>query len=294
MNDSQRIGSPRIWISYPWINKEERDFAYLVTQLKNANIDAKYDSLQLLPNAHLWERTVHRLTSVGFDGWMYILTHQCFTRRTCTEELTAAIDQTLQHMGPEFPMIGLLHDISSQQVPPMLRVRPCISLSDPNWRQQISDILSRGSVQTNKAALREETCFIWTIHPNYGGNPSLTAVEVRSRKESIQYWRFAIPKSARATSWGQGASCGREISPLRFGEASGSARYGSHDVTWFGAANIISITESAYAVFSGPLPEFICFGPANSPFGPPGQMEVYWPGISGGAMPSVGGSRRIQ
>jgi len=187
MTESEKIGSPRLWISYPWISKEERDFAYLVDQLRDADIEATYDSLQLLPNIHLWERTIQRLVSIGFDGWLYILTHQCLTRKTCTDELTAAIDKTLLRMGPNFPMVGLLYGIATQQVPLILRMRPCISLGDPDWKQQISKFLKHHSPQSKKGIVREEARFIWKIHPNYRGDSSMTAIEVRSRDESVEY-----------------------------------------------------------------------------------------------------------
>jgi hypothetical protein len=277
MNDTEKATSARLWISYPWIDREERDFTYLVSQLKDSHIEATYDSFQLLPNTHLWERTVQRLRGIGFDGWLYILTHQCFTRRTCTDELTAAINQALQHLGPGFPMAGLMYGIGTQQVPPMLRVRPCVSLTDPNWKQQISEVLKCHTPQIKKGLMREETQFSWTLHPNYCGDPSMTAVEVSSKGESIQYWRFAIPKSSRAIGWGQGPSGGHKISHVRCSEAMGTGKHGNHEVAWFGAESSISVTESAYAVFSEPLPEFIGFGAAKSPFGPPDQMDIFRP-----------------
>jgi hypothetical protein len=277
MVNTEKAARPRLWISYPWVSKEERDFAYLISQLKDASIEATYDSLQLLPNTHLCERTAQRLSGIGFDGWLYILTHQCFTRRICTDELMAAIEKVSQHMGPDFPMIGLMSDIANHQVPLKLRVRPCISLSDPNWRQQISDVLKRYVPQRLKGMMRNETQFNWKMHPGYCGDPSMTAVEVSSKGESVPYWRFAIPKSARAIGWGQGPSGGRKISHTRIAEATGSGKHGGNDITWFGAANSISSAESAYAVFSEPLPDFIGFGSAASPFGPPNQLEIFWP-----------------
>jgi hypothetical protein len=286
MDDSQTVGRFHLWISYPWINKEERDFGYLVALLNGVNIDAIYDSFQLLPDVHLSERTIQRLLSIGFDGWLYILTHQCFTRKACTDELTTAIDQAILRIGPDFPMVGLLHGISIQNVPPTLRVRPCISLGDPDWKQQLCEALRKRLARAGNEARQNETRFVWEVHSCYCSNPSMTAVEVRSKEESVQYWRFAIPKTVRPVKWGQGPSGGREISRIRFAEATGSGRYGNIDVTWFGAANIISNTESAYAVFSGPLPEFICFGPAQSPFGPPKDMEIYWTAFSGKAVPA--------
>jgi hypothetical protein len=105
----------------------------------------------------------------------------------------------------------------------------------------------------------------------------MTAIEVQTKGERIQYWRFAVPKAAKVVRWGQGRSGGSEISRVIFAEAKGSGKYENREVAWFGAANTISNTESAYVVLSGPLPDFICFGPAQMPFGSPGKMELFWP-----------------
>lgn len=279
--DNQTAIHPRLWINYPYIDKEERDFSYLVPQLKISNIDVVYDSFRMMSDTRLWARVVPRLISIGFDGWMYILTHQCFTRRTYTDELMAAIDQVTKYMGPQFPMIGLMHGIATQNVPAGLRMRPCISLGDPEWKQQLSEVLRKRLAPGKERKMPKETRYQWKIHHCYGGDPSMTAVEVRSIEDRIQYWRFAIPKTAHTARWGQGPAGGGEISRIRFAESSGTSRYESRDVAWFGAANTISDTESAYAVFLGQLPDFICFGPAKSPFGPPGSMEIIRPGLLG-------------
>ncbi len=281
MADNQTTAYPRLWINYPYIDREERDFSYLVPQLKHENIEAEYDSFRMMADTHLWARVVPRLISIGFDGWLYILTHQCFTRKTYTDELTAAIDQVVKYMGPDFPMIGLMHGIGTQNVPPALRVRPCISLGDPEWRRQLSDVLKNRVLPGKDWKMRKDARYEWRIHSGYGGDPSMTAIEVRSLGERIQYWRFAIPKSTETARWGQGPSGGADISRVRFAEARGTARHEGRDLIWFGAANTISDTESAYAVFLGPLPEFIGFGPAKSPFGPPGKLEIIRPSLLG-------------
>jgi hypothetical protein len=279
VDNNPSVACPRLWISYPWIRNEERDFTYLVPQLKAASIEAVYDSFQLEPNSQLGQRIVQRLLSIGFDGWLYILTHQCFTRRDYTDELMGAIDQTLERMGPEFPMAGLMYGIATQQVPPVLRALPCISLGDPDWKRQLSSILKSDGGHARKAKANKETRFVWKIRPCFDGDASLTAVEVRAREDGIQYWRFAAPKSAKIVRWGQGRTGGGEISRIIFAEAKGSGRYESRDVIWFGAANTVSDTESAYVVFSGPLPDFIGFGEAPTPFGSPGNMEMFWPAL---------------
>jgi len=158
----------------------------------------------------------------------------------------------------------------------VLRMRPCLSLGDPNWKNQVLDVLKNRAPIIKKGVVRNDTRFTWKIHHCYGGDPSMTAIEVCSMNESVQYWRFAIPKSAQVSLWGQGQAGGGDISPFRFAGAKGSGKYGNCDIVWFGDGNAVSNTESAYAVFSGPLPEFICFGPSKSPFGPPEQMEILW------------------
>jgi hypothetical protein len=274
MADKQKTGNPRVWISYLSPCAEEKDFSFLVSQLKDVKIEAIYTSLQLQPEMRLWQRIVQRLVSIDCDGWVYILTHPFLTNRTCTDELTAAIDQMLPHIGSNFLLAGLLHGVGVQHVPPALRIRPCFSLGDPDWKQRLAGALKNHAPLQRPETARVETRFHWKVHPCYGGNPALTAVEVGPRIESIQYWRFAVPKSVRTARWGVGAAGGGEISPIKFAVAKGYARYGSADVAWFGAANGISKTESAYVVFAGALPEFVCFGPAESPAGPPGRMEI--------------------
>jgi hypothetical protein len=262
------------------MEKEERDFSYLLPKLKERRIEAIYNSLPVESHLKLSQRIVHRLLSINFDGWLYILTHQVVSRRACADELIASVDRTLVHLGPEFPMLGLLHGIDARNVPTALKVRPCLSAGDPEWRQLLFKAL-RQPHGIKKEIVSHHTRFAWKIHPCYGGNPLMTAIEVGSKFESIQYWRFAIPRFAEVRVWGVGAAGGGEISPIRFAVAKGSARYGAQDVAWFGAANAVSTTESAYVVFSGPVPELVCFGPAESPSGPPAQMEVLRTSLSG-------------
>jgi hypothetical protein len=274
MDNNGKPGIPRLWISYLWMNREERDFSYLVSQLKESNIEAVYESLHLLPGMRLQERAIQRLRSVDVSGWVYILTHQCFTRKECTLDLTAARQAAMHNMGPDFPMAGLLYGITAEHVPITLRTRPCISLADSNWKQQLLDIFTFQENQNGNRA--NDSHFAWKVHPCFGGDASMTAIEVHSKDGKIGYWRFGVPKGVRAIAWGHGPSGGRGVSQTRFGEASGSGRYGNHDIDWFGADMTISIAESAYVIFSGRLPDFLCFGPAKGPFGPPGKMEVYW------------------
>ncbi len=274
--DGQRSDSPRLWISYPWTGREEKDFSCLVPQLKDAHVEAVYDSLELLPDSRLWHRIMQRLMSLNFDGWAYVLTHQVLARGSCAGELSSAIQQALLHKGSDFPMVGLLHGISAQSVPAVLRVRPCLSLGDPDWMHQVSNALQRCAPHEKQTADREATRFVWSVYPCYGGDPSVTAIEVRARSDSIPFWRFAIPKSVRTVRCGMGVAGGGEICPLGVEVVQGTGKYIDSDITWFGADLAVSDTASAYVLFTGPLPEFVCFGPSKGPLGPPGNLEIFW------------------
>lgn len=276
MEDDSIIGYPRLWISYPWVKSEERDFGYLTKHLETKQFATVYNSIKLMEDTRLSHRILQRLQSIGFDGWLYVLTHPCISRREFTEELTSAIDQTILHLGPRFPIVGLMYGIAPNHIPTRLRLMPCISLGDPEWNSHVLEIFHK--ISTPKTQVRKESRFLWRLHPCYGGNPSVTAIEVRSRGEMIEHWRFAVPKSTLPIRWGQGNSDGGELSKVRFGEVTGTGRYENREVYWFGSANTVSITESAYVLYEGKLPDFICFGPATNSRGMPGKMEIFWPG----------------
>ncbi len=275
MIDKRAAERRQVWVSYLWTTGEERDLKFLFSPLNGLDIDTKYESVRLIPETRLWQRVLQSLTNMEFDGWLYVLTHQIATRGACAEELLEAIDKALQDKGTDFPMIGLLYGVSAQQVPLGLRMRPCLSVGDPDWKHRLAQSLLPRVPTLPKTLVRESARFTWKIHPCYGGESEVTAIEVSPKLESIPYWRFAIPRTARPARWGVGSAGGQEISPVKFAVAKGSGRFGSSEVLWFGAANGVSTSESAYITFCGPLPEFICFGPAQSPKGPPGPMEVF-------------------
>ena len=271
MNDTPEA-PPRLWITYPWTQREEGNFSYLVSQLKEAGIQASYDAVEIRPDISLWQIIERKLESNGIDGWAYVLTPLSMMRRTCTDELVSAFNRLLREKGAGFPLIGLLHGVAAQNIPALLRVRPCFHLTDPEWKLQVAATFRNCG---RKTPAKEETRFLWKVHEHYGGDPEATAIEVGPRRDSIPYWRFAVPKTVPAAKWGQGPRGGGEISPIKFQVVKGSARMGNSDVQWFGAANAVSVTESAYAVFSGRLPEFVCFGPAKGSMGPPDKMEMF-------------------
>jgi hypothetical protein len=261
-----------LWITYPWVKKEERDFRYLPLELRRTQIDATFDSLRLTSGSHLWHRVVRRLLSVNVDAWCYVLTGEEVAQSFFMEELSAAIEKVPWHMGADFPLAGLTYGVKRDELPVAVRSHPCVSVEDPGWQQQIAELLRpRGALIGRDDPL--ERRYSWKVHPKFQGDPSLTAVEVGS-KMTAAYWRFAVPGSCQPLKWGHGPSGGGQISPVRLAAAQGVIRYKERNFIWFGAANAISRSESAYIVYEGPLPEYVCFGIADSPFGPPAVLEI--------------------
>jgi hypothetical protein len=272
MSDGREL--PRLWVAYLWSQREEGNFAYLVPQLKAAGVEAIYDSIEVDPDLRLEEWFGGRLAANHIDGLVYLLTPLSVMRKNCTDELLAVLNLVFEQKGPDFPVVGLLNGVGQQNLPPTLRGRPSFHVTDPQWRNQVASLLRNRAERTVK---KNETRFVWTVHTCFGADAESTAVEVGARQESIPYWRFAVPKSVQPVKWGQGPRGGGEISPIKFSVVRGSARMSGATVTWFGAANAVSLTESAYLVFAGRLPEFICFGPALGPQGPPDKMEMFRP-----------------
>ncbi len=257
-----------LYLTHAWNRDDEGDFGYLAQQLRAAGLNATYDSIGLQAGSTLWNRMLPRIMSGEIDGWAYLLTPRSVTDCRCRDELLAALDRAYEQKGPEFPLFGLLHGVAAQSLPPGLKLRPCVHLADPGWREQVQAVMSR----PNSSA---RTQFVWRVHESYGGDAAKTAIEVCPRGEGVRYWRFAVPASASPIEWGRGPAGGGEISPFRFSVVRGTGRLQNTEIAWFGSEDSISLAESAYAVFAGRLPEFICFGQAVKPAGPPGKMEMF-------------------
>ncbi len=270
--------NPRICITHPWVVKAQAEFAYLVHQLRSVGLDASYDSVEIREGDTLWDHVAPQIASDDIDGWAYVLTQRFMADRRCRDELMATLNRVCEEKGAGFPLAGLLFGIAPLSLPPVLRLRPCFHLADPNWQHQLRAAIRH--LPSEQARREGSLHFNWRIHPSYGGDSSRTAVEVGPRSENIRCWRFAVPTSAALKQWGHGPSGGGEISPVRFSVVRGAGRLQNTEITWFGSEDSLSQAESAYAVFAGQLPDFVCFGRARTPEGPPGKMEIFHTGLT--------------
>jgi hypothetical protein len=263
-----------LWITYAWKDDDEGDFRYLAQELRAVGVEAMYDKIALIPGRRLWEQLADKITNSPLCGWAYLLAPNSLTSEPCREELAYALDRTLRTKGGDFPLVGLLHAVRIEDVPPALRVRVCVSLANPDWKEELAAAVEGRSPSRE---WRPQTTHIWNVHSNYLGNPTHTAVEVRPRFGQMMYWRFIVPASASVVQWGFGPAGGAATSGTMVLAIEGTVHLRGTPCVFFGCGDALSPSTSAYAVFQGELPEFIGFGGAQEPSGLPTDMEMMQP-----------------
>src|SRR5438128_8596497 len=151
--------APKAWITYAWADNEGGDFNYLVQELAAAGVQATYDRIELVPGKRLWEQIGKRIITDPLDGWAYLLTQTSLQSEPCREELAYAVHRALTDRGGDFPLIGLVHGVRIEDVPPALRVRLCVSLADRQWPEQVKAGLER---RAPKIAVAAQTRYVWS------------------------------------------------------------------------------------------------------------------------------------
>lgn len=255
-----------LWITYAWADNEEGDFDFLVQELTQAGVPAKYDKIALVPGRRLWAQIADRISSDSLSGWAYLLTENSLASAACQEELSYALQRALETRGEEFPLIGLLHGVSIRDVPVPLRIRLCINLANPDWTEEV-----RAGVEGTapRRAMPNQDPFVMKIHSNYLGQSERLAIEIRPRFGEIRYWRWAFPSAGpQPVSWGTGPANGGGIGGVKQETLEGEyPDIGGTPMKFIGAGNPISPSSSAYAVFDQTLPEKFFFGVAKEAFG---------------------------
>lgn len=255
-----------LWITYAWADNAEGGFDFLVQQLGKAGIPALYDKIALVPGRKLWTQIAAKIEGEPLSGWAYLITPNSLSSMACQEELSYALQRTLETKGQEFPLIGLLHQVSIRDVPIPLRVRLCVNLANPDWIEEV-----RAAVvgQPPMRSIAEQPALVVKVHAGYLANPNATAVEFRPRFGELTYWRIGFPASGpRPVSWGSGPANGGGISPVRTASIEGTGlKVNGVEMNFVGAGNPLSASTSAYVVFHGKLPSTLFFGVSPEPFG---------------------------
>jgi hypothetical protein len=254
-----------LWITYAWADNDEGNFDFLVQQLADAGIAAIYDKVALIPGRKLWDQIAARISSDPLSGWAYLVTPNSLTSAPCQEELSYALQRTLDTKGEEFPLIGLLHNVSIRDVPLSLRVRLCVNLANPDWIEEIRAGVAGKPPQRN---VPDQAPYIIKIQKNYLGQQGKNAIEIRPRFGEIRYWRLAFPTDGpHPTSWGSGPANGGGLSGIKTEMLEGEFEdLGGMPMKFVGAGNPLTPATSAYLVFDQTLPTKVFFGVSNEAF----------------------------
>ena len=258
----RRLG---LWITYARRDDDQGDFAYLVQELRKVDVEATYDRVALVPGRSIWDQIGDRITKGPIDGWASLCTPRGLESDRCREELDYALNRALATKGRTFPLIGLLHQVQVEDLPPALQVRLCVNLSDPEWTTQVRAGLEGKAPPASTATKLK---FIFGQHENFRGTMGLHGIEVRPRYGEITPWRLLVPVGTRIERWGHGASGGGEISGVRSECEDGPGPVIRGIATQiFGSADRLSASISAYLTFRGEWPPFVGFTQGPDPSG---------------------------
>lgn len=263
----------KLWVTYAWGDDTEGDFTYLVQELGGVGVECRFDKIALAPGQRLWDQIGEQIVSGELDGWAYLLTPQSLASEPCREELAYALNRCLQSKA-DFPLIGLAHGVSFEDLPPALAARLCVSLDSPNWREQVKAGLER---RPPAVQMSQTTQYHWTVYQPYRGKATETAVEVRPRFGQVAFWRFVLPADAKVLRWGHGPSGGQhDLMTVRHMSVEGGAgKIEGKPIQFFGSGDTLSPGTSAYAILGDPLPPYVALGIAKEAFGPPEQLEKF-------------------
>jgi hypothetical protein len=267
---------PKLWVTYAFDNVKGGNFDFLVQELKNSGVDVTFDKVALVPGRPLWEQIADRIADPNLNGWAILLTKESLQSEACKEQLAYALDRTLNTKGRSFPLLGLIHRVTIQELPTALRVRSLVDLRDPQWTKHVlSGLLA---VPLNEPE-PPQASFIWEKIDSYLGNPGRIALFVRPRLSELNNWRFYVPSDAKIILFGIGnPQSGISGNLMQAIEGHGKVTAGNEqvDVQIKGAWNTLSPGIGAVIILEKPVPKFACFGIAQAgKFEADGALECF-------------------
>jgi hypothetical protein len=262
-----------LWITYAWSDNEEGNFDYLIQELQAFGINVNYDKIALIPGQRLWSQIAERITNPNTKAWAYLITPNSLSSQPCLEELAYALDKALSTKNGNFPLIGLVTArIPFNEIPLALKVRLCISLTDPNWKEQIKAGME---IRPVKKIDTRQTKYIYKISQEFNGINITTIIEIRPRFEELHFWRFAIPISSNIIRFGFGPANSGQTNGFMNSVIEGTLdNVNGQECKFVGACNALSPGTSAYIFVDTGIPEFIAFGFANQAMGFPVHLET--------------------
>ena len=130
--------SGQLWVTYAWADNEDNDIDYIVERLEGAGLAVRFDRRELISGQRIWDQIGALISDRSkVDAFAFIVTPNSLASEPCKEELAYAIQNVMDRREEKFPVIGLMHRVQAQALPPVLKARLCVPLSAPNWIEQV-------------------------------------------------------------------------------------------------------------------------------------------------------------
>ncbi len=184
-----------VWITYSWTDNQDRDVDFIAQELIGAGVNVKLDRWNLTAGRRLWDQIGSFISNRSeSDAWLFYATQNSLASEPCREELAYALDRALKSRGEEFPMIALFpSSVEQELLPPSIRVRLFVSLSDPDWKERVVAAVEGRS--PSASGIPVQPFVMQCISPVPG--PFKFAIEFRPRAGVWYPFVFAVPVSEK-------------------------------------------------------------------------------------------------
>ncbi len=245
-----------------WDDNKNQDIDYIAQELSFVGIDVKLDRWNISAGGRLWDQIQDFITSnEQCDGWLLVATENSLASEPCREEFAYALDRALSTRGDVFPVIALFpRRVDDQLIPPAIKVRLYLSLTDSDWKERVKAALEQRYPQVDRPRVAPYEVTVHNGHPSgrvivelrpRAGRwvPVVAAVPI-GEKDQTKPWLFVEPSGM----------------PTGTGMAPGSSESPSPDVKWWVVASNqqATPTESLYVWFDR-LPTQLLFGAGAGP-----------------------------
>lgn len=186
---------PSLRITCAPADNEQQDVDFLAQELGRAGVTVKLDRWHLTAGRRLWDQIADFITNPAqSDGWAIYATQNSLGSEPCREELAYALDRALGSRTDAYPVIALFPGpVDTTLLPASLRVRLCVSTTDPDWKERIVAAVERRAVMIGSDPLQPFVAR--SIQP--APPPYRYVLEFRPRAGAWNPFLFGVPVGER-------------------------------------------------------------------------------------------------
>lgn len=255
----------KLWITYAWVDNEDKDIDYIMKTLEaTGKLDVRFDKRNLIPGQRIWPQIADEITNPNkCNAWAYVVTSNSLKSEKCVEELSYALLRALDKRGENFPIIGLLHNVSPKDLPPSLKIRLCISLNQPDWSERVVAAVEKRAPDYNTPELSPVILKLHNIE-NLTKCPkgSKIVLEIRPHFDVWCPFVAAIPLGEREKlkGWAHGPSGYIPKVSALFGAGEGGGALGSGEKVYMIRADNTADSNHGYYLYLSDIPSQLWVG----------------------------------